>query len=83
MSKLNAILDAGAGRQQLTVDELLAVIEVEEHDSGCEVERECYEKRGIQAWQEKRGVLVQVYQCGFIGAGTVKHCPKRRLLLQR
>jgi len=75
MTRLDAIL--AAGQQQLTLDELLAVVEAEENGHICEVEAECRAERGLVKRPGKH------WTCGRVPAGTVAHCSKRQLLLQR
>jgi len=73
MSKLNAILDAG--QQQLTLDELLAVVEAEENGHICEVEAECRAERGLVKRNKEKH-----WTCGWVPAGTVGECTRRKRL---
>lgn len=73
--------DAAAGIP--TFDDAAAAIEQAKTgcDSHiCEFERQCYEARGIQAWKEKRGELVQVYRCGWQST-NVGWCVRRKRFL--
>lgn len=70
------ILDAQG--EQLSLDELVNVIAEEER--GCEFEAECYAAQGIEAWQERRGQLVQIYRCGWQST-NVGWCTRRRQFL--
>lgn len=82
MSKMDKFLEHEP--RAMSEEELMAEIEQEEDSHFCDLEALCYGLHGIDAWEfdEDGNVVRQVYTCGFIIAGTVWGCPRRRRLLR-